>query len=455
MQVTVGGVTENCIMIYSLNTQVAAILPSATPVGKGTLTLSFQGASASFAIQVQTADYGTLTLNEGGTGPAVVTDGSYNPITMINPAFPGETLILWGSGLGAVTGDETEPPVQKDLGTGVQVLIGNQPATVIYGGRGSSPGLDQINFVVPAGIAGCKVSIAVTVKGVTGNITTTSVAPAGQATCGDTFDALTTTNLQKAISSGDLNLAGVEVSRFVGQNDTLVAPFVSFSVNSLIRSYGGTFAPSVGSCLAYEVEGTSLQYSDPVQPTSYLNSGPNLVLSGPAGNKTIPASSTGLYTATLATQPSVYLEPGAYSVTNGSGGTNVGPFNWSLTLPPLVVPKIPSSINPSQNLTLTWTGGSAYSLVTISLFNGVVATSSLSSYVQVLCSANASAGSFTIPAAFLSLLPSGGFGTPTEAGVNIQVAGVQNATFTVAGSPGLDGGFFDVFIYSGAVASIQ
>ena len=52
IQVRVNGVTKNCIMIYSLNTQVAAILPSATPVGTGTLTLSYQGAESSIAIQV-------------------------------------------------------------------------------------------------------------------------------------------------------------------------------------------------------------------------------------------------------------------------------------------------------------------------------------------------------------------------------------------------------------------
>src|SRR6202167_4586696 len=44
IQVTVGTVTENCIMVYTSAAQVAAILPSATPVGTGTLTLSYQGA---------------------------------------------------------------------------------------------------------------------------------------------------------------------------------------------------------------------------------------------------------------------------------------------------------------------------------------------------------------------------------------------------------------------------
>src|SRR5579864_1119666 len=110
IQVHVGTTVENCIMIYTSATQVAAILPSATPLGNGTLTVSYQGATASLAIEVVAGDFGMFTLNEGGTGPAVVTDLSYNPITMVNPAHPGENLILWGTGLGAVSGDETQPP---------------------------------------------------------------------------------------------------------------------------------------------------------------------------------------------------------------------------------------------------------------------------------------------------------------------------------------------------------
>jgi uncharacterized protein (TIGR03437 family) len=455
MQVQVGGVTETCIMIYTVATAAAAILPSATPLGSGTLTLSYQGAKSSIAIQVIAADFGTFTLNEGGTGPGVFTDDSYNPITMINPAHPGENLILWGSGLGAVTGDEAEPPQQVDLGTGVQVLVENQPAAVLYGGRGSSPGLDQINFVVPAGANGCKVSVAVTVKGVTGNVTTISVAPAGQTTCGDTFNALTANNLQKAITSGSLNIGFVELSRIAGENDTLASAFLSYPLNSLIRSYGGTPAPSIGSCLAYEILGSSLEFTDPIQP-SYLDAGPQLAITGPGGTKTISATSTGYYSATLATEPSVYIEPGPYTVGNGAGGVNVGPFNWGSTLPASVVPtNIPASVNRAQDLTLTWTGGSAFPVVSMIMFNGVPVTSSLNSYVYVLCTAAGSSGSFTVPSTILGLFPSGGYGLPDKPGVSIQIAGVALNSFTVPGSPGLDSGLLDVFVSNGAVATIQ
>ena len=123
IQVTVGTTTENCIMIYSADTQVAAILPSATPVGTGTLNINYQGAASSVSITVVAANFGTFTLNEAGSGPGVFTDATtYTPITMIHPANPGENLVLWGTGLGPVSGDETVPPVQVDLGTGVRSL---------------------------------------------------------------------------------------------------------------------------------------------------------------------------------------------------------------------------------------------------------------------------------------------------------------------------------------------
>ena len=41
IRVTVGGTTVNAIMIYTSGNQVAAILPSSTPTGNGTLTLTF------------------------------------------------------------------------------------------------------------------------------------------------------------------------------------------------------------------------------------------------------------------------------------------------------------------------------------------------------------------------------------------------------------------------------
>lgn len=454
---TVGGVTETCIMIYVYDSiQLAAILPSATPTGAGTLTVNYSGSSGSIAITVLAANFGAFTLNEGGTGPAVVTDTNYNPITMINPAHSGETLVLWGTGLGPVTGNETEPPPVTDLGSGVQVFIEGQAAQVTYGGRSSSPGLDQINFMVPAGISGgCKTSIAVLVKGVTGNVTSTSIAPQGQATCADNFGALTAANLQKAISSGSLGIGFVEVSRVAGGDDTLVGGFGSFTLNNLIRSFGGSIGPSAGSCLSYESSSEVLEPpTDPIQST-LLATG-TLTLTGPNGNKTIAASATGSYLDTLAIAPSTYIEPGNYTVSNGSGGANVGPFNWSLALPAYVTPtNIPTVVNRSQSLTLNWSGGAAYNLVTVFGYSGVPVALPTSSFVQFVCTANASAGTFTITPEILNLLPTDGYGTTTEQGVELQIAGVALAATSVSGSPGLDSAVFSVYVSNGGVAKVQ
>jgi uncharacterized protein (TIGR03437 family) len=454
VSVTVDGATETCIMIYTSATQVAGVLPSATPVGTGTLTVTYQGASASIAIQVLAAGFGIATLNGSGTGPASVTDLFYNPITMVNPAHPGDNLILWGTGLGAVSGDETEPPAEVDLGTGVQVFIENQPAAVLYGGRSGDPGLDQINFTVPVGIGGgCKTSVAVLLKGVVSNVATMAVAQPGQSTCGDSDGALTAANLQKAVATGTLNAANVTLYRFGSNSDMLESAFVSYPLDSLIRSYGGSLGPSIGSCTAYESLGTSV-ITDPIVPP-FLDAGPSLALNGPGGTKTITASATGYYSTVLGAGSS-YIEPGSYSVSNGSGGGNVTGFDWTLALPnPIAITNLPSTVDRAQDLTVTWSNSAPFSVVSILGVSGVPLASGQISYVQFYCTASASAGQFTIPSVILELLPTNGYGATGVPGVALEIAGIAENGFTVAGSPGIDVGVFDAFTFNGGVAKVQ
>jgi uncharacterized protein (TIGR03437 family) len=451
--VTVNGVTETCIMVYTVASQVAAVLPSATPVGTGTLTVTYQGASGSIAVQVLTAGFGVATLNESGTGPAAVTDLFYNPITMANPAHPGDNLILWGTGLGAVTGDETVPPVAVDLHTGVQVFIENQAAVVLYGGRSADPGLDQINFTVPEGISGgCKTSIAVLLKGVVANVTTTSIAPSGQSTCGDAT-GLTTAVVQAAVSTGSLTAANVSLYRFGTNDDTLESAFVNYSLDNLIRSYGGGLGPSIGSCTAFETLGTSV-VTDPIQPPR-LDAGATLSITGPAGHKNIAAAATGYYTSDLGASSS-YIEAGNYTVSNGAGGINVAGFTWNLTLPAaLSITNLPAMINRSQDLTVAWNNSAAFSTVSIRAVSGVPLASGQTAYVQFYCTAAASAGQFTIPSVMLQLLPTNGYGAVGSKGAAIEIAGIAANTFTVAGSPGLDVGVFNAFTYTGGIATVQ
>jgi uncharacterized protein (TIGR03437 family) len=456
VQVKVGAVTQTCIMYYTSATQVSGIVPSATPVGSGTLTISYQGGSASATIQVVAASFGMFTLNSGGTGPASITDVSYNPITMIHVAHPGDTLVLWGTGLGAVTGDETEPPTPANF-PGVEVLIENQLVTPSYAGRSSYPGLDQINVVVPAGTSGgCKTSIAVVVNGVTGNVVSTSIGPAGQTVCGDTYGALTAANLEKAAASGSLNIGAVDVSRIGTNDDVLAASFATYPVNSLIRSYAGSYGPSIGGCVVYEqVASGTLILTDPVLAgLPHLDPGPSLVLTPQAGKAvTVNATSTGVFGATLGTTGDVYISPGTYSVANGNGGSDVGAFNWSDTLPnPVAFGNLPTSVSRALNLTVSWTGSSPFTLVTIFGYSAVPLSTTENSYVEFVCTAPASSTQFTIPSSIMSLLPVDGYGALGVQGVGFQIAGVVDNRFTAAG---LDAGQFSVFTSAGPVVKVQ
>ena len=451
---SVQGITTNCIMFYTSVSQVAVVLPSATPVGTGTLTVTYDGQSASIPLQVLAANWGTIALNGSGTGPAVVTDANYVPITLVHPAAPGQTLILWGTGLGPVAGDETEPPAEVDLGTGVQVFVEGQSAAVIYGGRSGSPGLDQINFTIPSGISGgCRTSIAVLLKGITANVTTMAVAPPGQSTCSDSVGILTSANLQKALSSGTLNTAGITLYRFGTNSDFVTADFYSYPVNTLTYSYGGSLGASVGSCTAYESLGSSVVV-DPIQPPR-LDAGANLTLTGPAGSKTIAATSIGDYSAALG-NAATYIEAGSFTVSNGNGGAGVGAFSQNLTLSaPISITNFPPAINRSQDLTVAWSSSSSFSAVSVFVVSGVPSASGTTSYVQFYCTAAASAGQLTIPSVILQLLPTNGYGSPGVAGAALEIAGIAGTGFTATGSPGLDAAVFDAFTYGGKVLKVQ
>lgn len=98
--VTVNGTTTNALFYYLSPTQIDAVLPSATPAGTGTLTVTTSaGASAAFPIHVVAGAFGLLTTNNG-TGPVQGFDANNNYAlfsfsSAVNPAR------FWNSGAAA------------------------------------------------------------------------------------------------------------------------------------------------------------------------------------------------------------------------------------------------------------------------------------------------------------------------------------------------------------------
>jgi uncharacterized protein (TIGR03437 family) len=103
-----------------------------------------------------------------GVGPAAAQHADFSPVTQSNPAKVGETLMLYMTGLGAVTPAVADgaAALAKPLSLAVAdigVFVDGQNATVAF--KGLSPnfaGLYQVNFVVPSGVSsGQLVTLAV------------------------------------------------------------------------------------------------------------------------------------------------------------------------------------------------------------------------------------------------------------------------------------------------------
>ena len=210
--VTVGGTAVKALMVYTSAGQIAALLPSTTPLGTGTVTVTYNSqTSASIPLTVVASNFGIYTLSQDGTGPAVVTTPGFQVITLTSTAKPGDTLVLWGTGLGPYSGDETVAPAETGLNVNAAVYVGNQPASISYKGRSSSPGLDQINFTIPSGVTGCYVPIAVVVNGIVSNFGSLSISPTG-ATCSDPA-GLPSTAIDDVVKNGSLKVGFIELQR--------------------------------------------------------------------------------------------------------------------------------------------------------------------------------------------------------------------------------------------------
>jgi uncharacterized protein (TIGR03437 family) len=453
--VTVGGVANYCIMIYTVDFQVAAILPSSTPAGTGTLKVSYQSASGAIPIQVVKNNFGIFAVNQQGSGPGVIDDSSFQLRVPTDAAHPGDVLIMWGTGLGPITSNETVAPPQIDLGTGVEVFVGGLPATVMYGGRGSSAGLDQINFTVPKGVTGCYVSVVTKLAGVASNFTTIPVAAAGQKFCSDA-GGLTTADLTKVQGGGSLNIARISLGTIGG--DFATAAFGQWDYANLIASHGFAGGPSLGSCTVYNVpSGQGVVVADPFSVPA-LDAGTQLTLKGPNGTKEVGLISPGIYGAQLSVEGQTpYLAPGAYTIDNGSGGKDIGAFSASLTIPePLAWTNKSSvkSVSGTQDLRITWSGGGANDVVSII---GITGLASILVDTEFFCSAPASAGEFTIPALVLSLLPAAGLDANHFPGADLIVGLVPDFAHSSFTAPNLDFGVFFSYTFttSAAVVSIE
>jgi uncharacterized protein (TIGR03437 family) len=89
---------------------------------------------------------------QSAMGLDVATDANYNYFSTTTSASPGQTIILWGSGVGAdPNNDDRTYPLNQDNLTNIPmtVYIGRISANIAYRGRSQFPGVDQIVVTIP------------------------------------------------------------------------------------------------------------------------------------------------------------------------------------------------------------------------------------------------------------------------------------------------------------------
>jgi uncharacterized protein (TIGR03437 family) len=440
ISVTVNGTTVAPLLYYTSASQIGALLPSNTPVGTGTITVTYNTQVGLAApITVVANNLGIFTVSSDGQGVGIVTNADYSlvsvtpgtpcggPYTTCGAANPGDTLIIWATGLGPVSGSDA-----AGAGLGVnmpniplQVWVGGVQATVGYQGRsGCCIGEDQIVFVVPPNTpTGCAVPLAVQIGNQISNYTLMPVAAKGSRTCTPSKSAFSSSNVQQiTTTSGAFNVGNVKLRRqpninaqgqVTGNTDYGKAQFFSFTVQAAVQPFIVSYVDDLplGTCAVYNnLNGSN--FGNYLASANGLDAGPSVNVTGPNGTQTIPTSGVnGNGTVTLSGAGN-FLSPGAYTLT-GTGGANVGAFTQSYTIPAPPLLTSPASgpnviVTRANGLTVTWGAGAANSFIEIS---GQSATDGTNANgASFTCFAATSAGTFTIPASVLLTLPPGNFG---------------------------------------------
>ncbi len=497
-----GGTAIDTRLWYTSAGQLAGLLPSTAAVGDYDVRIIFSGqTSAPRRVKVVERNFGFAAAAQNGAGPAQATNASLNgglslvrftSGTLANfqhrPAYPGETLILWGTGLGADAQSDVTGGTSGDqtAAGSVRVIVGGTEITPAYAGRSNgSPGLDQINFTLPTNVQlGCTVSVQVRAGGRLSNAGSLAIANSGQAQC--THPTLTQSQLTRldqggTLTAGFLNLSKVSTKLTVpglgAIDSTTESASGAFSRYGISQIGDASFSLSqVGACSIFRRVGdvSTITTGGTAQA---LDAGSQLTLNGPnASNRAIqnltdPTTNARLnfYSNTLYSSGfggfggtgTPTLTQGTYTI-SGTGGPDIGAFSANINFPGTFTwtneSTVPAVIPRNQNLPITWTGGGD-GLVTVTGYAGSqvggTQTNPIFDVAVFTCSAPASAGNLSVPSSVLQQLPQVSGDVSSGAIGTLSVLAVPDASKGqgVFSAPLTAGGNVDFATFSYSVGS--
>jgi uncharacterized protein (TIGR03437 family) len=334
---------ESCVAaipLYVAAGQINAVMPSNAPLGQVSLRASFNGQKGNPSpATVVEASLGIFTVHGGGFGPGIVQNFLTQDNQPINSkqasARRGQTVVLWGTGLGPALGADDVAPQVGDLATPVEIFVGGKRAGVKrYSGR--SPccaGVDQIIFDIPEDAPdGCYVPVQVRGGAVVSN--TVTMAIAGGGACQDT-------GVTAAARFGTILLERKErlVEHSFGPpleivSDSVTAGFLAPLENGFFYHPYVSRGPA-GSCVVYQVRGDIFHAAPAPGVTTIpaLDAGASLSFAAAGRTVEVPVGKPGEFVGLLGGQtrfddPSgpLLFEPGADVVVRGPGGGDVGSF---------------------------------------------------------------------------------------------------------------------------------
>lgn len=427
INVVQGSTTVAAIPVYVANGQINAIMPSNAPLGNASLqVVTASGKGNLSPVRIVSSAFGIFSALGTGQGPGILqnfisqTNQPINSPTIV--AQPGQTIILWGTGLGPVDYPDNQMPQAGNLPVKTEVFVGGVSAAIQYSGRTPCcSGTDQIVFQVPQNAPqGCWVPVYVRTGGTTvSNFVTMAIGPNANSCSTDVLPQFTAGYIQgkrigkamavRTTTHEDVGvIAPVDVTSEYHVSFAFEPQVVAFPFNPAISF------PPAGTCTSYTEYGDMMNGGalPEMAPTTIpLDWGAPLQLTGPSGSKTLSITynlarvgfldgiiSNGILAGTL------FLNPGQYNI-QGFGGMDIGPFTTTFSIPQPVVwtqQDTLETVNRSQPLTLSWTGGDPGQTIAFLLIAEDLPTNS--SFAGV-CIAPAGSSSFTIPADILSNMP--------------------------------------------------
>ncbi len=381
------GQVFEALLVHSWTYQVGGILPSAIPAGPAELTVAYGGAeSEPVAFEIVEANPAIFAVSQDGFGPGVVqnyegpADQPLNSLT--RPAAPGQYLILWGTGLGAIEGDDNVPPI-GNVRDDVTVRIGQQfVAPAAYAGRAPGlPGVDQINVRLPDDerlTAGCYVPIEIVAgAAAAGRVTVAISQTPGQCRHPLSFGAAKLAELDAGGTATllSLNIIDVEIEAppavFGASTHSFVfADAAAANAAGVAQRSGAQVAPLApspdavcGPGATWLRTGVFSSIGDvppppPPPPTAFpLDLGGGLELGGPGGREAELVRGDEMSTSYAPHEDlgAGFFAPGEWQV-RIPGGAGIGATEIPFRIPSPLEIDLPDRIARGRDLELTWRG---------------------------------------------------------------------------------------------------